>query len=766
MNSVTELEAFLTATSQDVRALVKTALPEAQRTFSEAGLGTWLAGVKALADSGVGLAPLVSYLGTVPAATREVGEGQLAHLVKTTEKVAREAGNRPVDAMLQCLPAVVRRLHDPEDFGLVLEIFADLAHSAPAAIEPVAERAGQLLEQLSPEGLRRWVLLGVQSHTQNAAAQSQYFRLETADARSVLRAAGEGTLFGDIERRMSLYLRALWGREMPLRPNQAPQAKKARRASIVEGAIRLPQAFEAFPGVGGVTLYRAAAAHSAAHLAYSRSKFPLRELRPLQVALVGLLEDARVEALAMREFPGLRRLWLQFHVAVPTFSVTAVTLMQRLARALLDPGYQDDNPWVNKGRTMFAEHFATRADDPMISRHIGNLLGNDLGQMRVQFNFKTYVIEPLYRDDNLWIWDFGQPKGDPSDDQDVVYQTMDLERGESEEQAEIDEQKQGEHQPEDTAQQVPADPDDQSAIADALLRPVYYDEWDYLIGMERPAWCTIWERESEPGDARLIHDIVERNADTVNRLRTVIRSMQIQQPRRLNRQPEGDKLDIDACVKATIDIRSGRTPDPRVYTRTAKSSRDLAVLVLLDLSQSTNEHVPGTGASILSLAREATALLSDALEGLGDSFAIHGFDSNGRRGVEYYHFKHFDEPYDDNVRARLAGMRGQLSTRMGAALRHAGSFLRYRRVSRKLILLITDGEPHDIDVHDKNYLMFDARHAVDEQTRSGIVTYCLSLDPKADEYVTRIFGQRNYFVLDRISSLPKKLPSLYLRLTS
>ena len=111
-------------------------------------------------------------------------------------------------------------------------------------------------------------------------------------------------------------------------------------------------------------------------------------------------------------------------------------------------------------------------------------------------------------------------------------------------------------------------------------------------------------------------------------------------------------------------------------------------------------------------------------------------------------------------------MKGQLSTRMGAAMRHAGSFLRYRRVSRKLILLVTDGEPHDIDVHDKNYLMFDAKHAVDEQTRYGIATFCLSLDPKADDYVTRIFGKRNYFVLDKISALPKKLPSLYLRLTS
>ena len=766
MLAQSQLEEFLASTGQDVRSLVKTAIPEALRTFSEEGLSTWLKGIQIIAGSGAGLGPLVTYLGTLPATAREIGESQLAHLVRTTEQVVKEAGNRPADAMLQSLPHVARKLRDQEEFGLVLEIFADLAHAAPGAIEPVAERAGQLLDQLSAEGMRRWVLLGVQSHTGDAQSQASYFRLETADARSILRAAGEGTLFSDIERRMSLYLRALWGRDMPLRPNQAPQPKKARRPSIVEGAIRLPQAFEAFPGVGGVALYRAAAAHSAAHLAYSRVKFPLRELRPIQVALVGLIEDARVEALALREFPGLRRLWSQFHVATPTFSVTAITLMQRLSRALIDPSYEDGNPWVAKGRALFAENAGARLEDAAMSRHIGNLLGNDLGQMRVQFNFKTYVTEPLYRDDNLCLWDFGQPQGQQSDDQDVVYQAIDLERGEGEEQAETDEQKQGENAPEDAAQLLPPDAQDHTAVADALLRPIYYDEWDYLIGMERPAWCTVWEREPELGSPQMLHDIVERNSETVSRLQTVIRSMQIQQPKRLRRQLEGDKLDIDACVAATTDIRSGRTPDPRVHMRTAKTARDLAVLVLLDLSQSTNEFVPGAGASVLNLAREATALLACALEGLGDSFAIHGFDSNGRREVEYYHFKHFDEAYDDGVRARLAGMKGQLSTRMGAAIRHAGSFLRYRRVSRKLILLVTDGEPHDIDVHDKSYLMFDAKHAVDEQSRYGIATFCLSLDPKADDYVTRIFGKRNYFVLDKVSSLPKKLPSLYLRLTS
>jgi nitric oxide reductase activation protein len=153
------------------------------------------------------------------------------------------------------------------------------------------------------------------------------------------------------------------------------------------------------------------------------------------------------------------------------------------------------------------------------------------------------------------------------------------------------------------------------------------------------------------------------------------------------------------------------------------------------------------------------------MDKIGDQFAIHGFCSNGRHEVQYYRFKDFSWPFDAHVKARLAGMRGQLSTRMGGAIRHAAHLLRMRRSDKKLILLITDGEPHDIDVHDPKYLQLDTKKAVDEASRHGILTYCMSADPKADEYVSRIFGVRNYMVVDHINRLPEKLPGLYLRLT-
>jgi hypothetical protein len=766
--TATDFERLTAAFPPQARDLVRSALPEAQVDLSDEGLLLWVEGARMLLEAGSGMVPVVTYLRMAPGFGRKYGEPMLRQLLGVSLSILRHAGAASLDAFFAALPPAAQRLGSVDGVHGFLDLIEELSGLAPRALVPMFQRIGELLSQLTLDGLRRWAMLGVQGHAAASDEQDAWFSLESRDARTMLRAAGEGSLFTDLERRLALYLRALWAREPDLRPAGAPRdGKKGRRVSIVDGAIRMPQAFEVFPGQDGQALYRAAVAHAAAHLVYSTQKFPLRALRPIQVTLVGLVEDARVEHLAMRELPGLRRLWRPFHVAAPSFTMTAVSLMARLARGLIDPGYQDDNPFVVKGREMFAAA-AGRLQDPAISRELGNLLGNDLGQMRVQFNFKSYLVEPVYRDDNLWLWDFGDAGQQQADDQDVVHQAANLTQQEGAEQtdAQVDQGGQQPAEQEEKVELVPPEAQDQAALEEMLAQPYHYDEWDYLIQMDRPAWCTLLEKPAAPGNPRDIDDIQRRNDETVNRLTSMIKAVQIQRPQRLKKQLEGDRLDLDACIDATVDLRSGRAPDPRVHQRLGRNARDLAVLLLIDLSQSTNDFVPAAGATVLDLARQAAALVAHAMDKLGDTFAIHGFDSNGRHEVEYYRFKDFEAPYDEAARARLAGMRGQLSTRMGTALRHAGHFLRPRRCAHKLVLLLTDGEPHDIDVHDKQYLMFDSKRAVEDLRRYGVATFCLSLDRAADDYVTRIFGARNYLVLDHLRRLPEKLPALYLRLTT
>jgi len=432
-----------------------------------------------------------------------------------------------------------------------------------------------------------------------------------------------------------------------------------------------------------------------------------------------------------------------------------------LSRALIDPDYRDDHPFVGRARALMAGAHSRLADS-RISLEIGGTLAGDLARIPARLDLRTWLIEPAYRDDNLFVWDLGD--AGQGEGKEASSHAVSVALDELGEPLDLETERAGGEQVQPDAAHRNAAQD--AAVEPALVQPYLYDEWDYLIGAQRRHWCTLFEKSAPLGDARAIDEVLRRNDETVHRLTNLIKAVQIQRPRRLRRQLEGDRLDLDACIAATLDLRAGRTPDPRVHQRLGRMSRDLAVLVLLDLSQSTNDWVPAAGTSVLTLAREATALVAHAMHDLGDSFAIHGFDSNGRHDVEYYRFKDFDEPYGEPARARLAGMRGQLSTRMGCALRHAGQFLRGRRVAHRLILLLTDGEPHDIDVHDKQYLVFDTKRAVEDQRRYGIATYCISLDPGADDYVSRIFGARNFMVLDQLRRLPEKLPALYLRLTS
>lgn len=569
--------------------------------------------------------------------------------------------------------------------------------------------------------------------------------------------AADTVAFAVVERRVKAFITALWRMSPPLRSRPHAAADQALRASFDGGIIRLPESFRGYSGRAAAELYFAAAAHVAAHLVFGRSRFAVGSLKPLQIALVSLIEDARVEQLALQVYPGLGRLWRLHHVATAGSAVTAPALLARLARALIDPAYDDDNGWVRKGRAMFLAE-RERWHDPSISRAIGGLLGNDLGQMRVQFNAKTYVVEPAYRDDHQGLWDFGDTA--VADDGTVV------EAARVEPAATDTEPDRTRETPDDSGADRTSRVALAPAEADVGIPVARYPEWDFLIGRERAEWATLVEYAASEGELVRIDSILERHPVIVNRITSLIRSAKVSRPLRLRRQPEGDRLDLEACISATIDHRAGHAPDYKVYAKSERRYRDLAVLLLLDVSQSTNDIARGSGTRVLELEREAAALLAHAMAGLGDPFAIHAFCSDTRADVRYFRVKDFKAPYDNASRRRLAGLRGRYSTRMGAALRHAGRELAMQRSHRRLLLMVSDGEPSDIDVPDRRYLVEDARHAVLALSHLGIDVFCVGLDPAGDAYLTRIFGRRNVLQVDRVGHLPEKLPMLYFRLTA
>jgi nitric oxide reductase NorD protein len=732
---------------------------QVQAGIPAARLDDWLDACRLLAASELGAACSVAYVRNAPGVAATAGVDAAIALAQALPGFAALAGSHATASLIVAAPKAARRLKTSEAFAEWLRVLRDVAKMAPESVTLLLDRTDTVLQDLDMPAFEAWSLSGIRAAAGDVDQRRTFFALEGPNAHRQLAHSGDEVLFPDVERRLKAYMMALWHRNPPLRALAGGPIDLRRRASFDGGIVRLPDAFRGFSPAEAKRLFLAAVAHIGAHLQFGTVRFPVGNLKPVQVALISLIEDARVEQLAIGRFPGLRRLWLPFHVATAAGAITAASLMARLARALIDPDYVDDNGWVTKGReTFFAA--ADRWDDPAVSRALGGLLGNDLGQMRAQFNAKTYVVEPAYRDDNQGLWDFGVSSTAPEDE--TFLDSVRLEQTDDQ----IDNPDLEHETPDAGARE---DRVDRAALltpnVDVGIPVARYPEWDYVIGRDRAEWTTIVEYTASEGRAARIDDILERRPELVHRIMTLIRSAKVSRPVRLRRQPEGDRLDLDACVDAAVDRRLSGFSEPKVYAKLERRFRDLSVLVLLDASQSTNDIAPGIGKSILDIEREATALLSHGMAKLGDPFAIHAFCSDTRADVRYYRIKDFGTPYDEAAKRRLAGLTGRFSTRMGAALRHAGRELSGQMSYRRLLLMISDGEPSDVDVADRRYLVEDARRAVLALSHIGIDVFCVGLDAAGDSYLTRIFGRRNVVQVDRIERLPEKLPMLYLRLT-
>ncbi len=739
---------------------------EASRAFTPRGLEGYLQGARSLHALGRGAEPVAAFLRDAPAVAREAGEDAVAELLRAALALASKTSGGVIALVLSAAPTAARRLADPELFRGWLGLVGQLVAQAPRGVRPLLENLDRLLAVLTLGGLRRWALWGARAHANDYPAQERYFALASPEALSILQQERKGTLLVDVHRRLSMYLRALWGRDFWLRP--AESEAEGAHPFIADFTIHLPDALDDAPGAAGPDLYRAMAAHAAAHLAGTREAMSAQGLTPLQVAAIGVIEDARVEALAARDFPGLAVLWRRLHRADASQDGRVGALLGRVARALADPGYEDPHPVVAAARRRWTES-ALPLESNRVSWDEGVALAHDLARLRLPFHPREDRADVAYRDDNRYLWEFDEAEAFGA----TPWQERQVRRRVSlmEFVNEVDVEGAG-----DDAQEIwtlgtelfPYEDDGRSYNRregrPPAPEPVRYPEWDYRLQVERPDWCTVLEARAPSGEAAAIDALVAANRPLAERLRRLIEALQPEGVQRLRRQEEGDDLDLEAAVRAAVDLRLGATPDTRVHRRNVRRERDLAILFLLDLSQSTNDRVRGGEATVLDLTRAATALLADAMAKLGDPFAIHGFCSNGRQEVDYTRFKDFAEPHGDATKARLAAMKGELSTRMGAAMRHAGRLLARRPERKRLLVVLTDGAPSDVDVRDPQYLRADARKAVEALAREGVAAFCVSLDPAADDYVSRIFGSGRYAVVDRVERLPERLPMLTLGL--
>ncbi len=766
--------------------VLESSYAEAARVMSPNGLANYLEGVKGMCALGRGEDLILSYIESIPRVVKEVGEDVIPDIVHSIMAITSHTSGSVVALMLANLPLAAQRFGDADQLHNYLSLLHQLTGKAPRGLRPMMENLTELLSKLTLGGLRRWAMWGAQAHARDLDGQMAYFALQSDSARAVLQKERRGTLFIDNQRKLNFYLRALWGRAFFMKPTAGDYENRTGiRPYIEDWFVHVPDAFDDHGDLTGIDIYRATVAHAAAHMVYTQEPISAEQLSPLQMKCIDLFEDARIEHMAISEFPGLEKLWRPFFddpqledgQTLKDFH-PALDLMFRAARAMLDKNYLDPEPRLHNLTTRFSKQLAGDATDNQLSWDFGmeffhlmkDLAG--LPSLRIAEEFPV-----PYRDDNRFCWAFSEIDLERRDADYIPASQGQVRRKVSlmEFVNEIDAETAGDDAQEIWTLDGELFPYEDLGVSfnemegkEPVSDPFHYDEWDYQVQLHRPDWTTVYERRQKRGDPELMDEILIKHRPVAQRIRHLVDAMQPQGIIRKRGYEEGEEIDIDAAVKAMSDIRRGVMPDPRINIRITRHLRDLAVVVLLDLSESTNELVDKSdpdGPTILSLTREATGLMSWAIDSIGDSFAVHGFASDGRHDVQYYRFKDFDQPYGDEAKSRLAGATGGLSTRMGAALRHAGHHLSEQAAQKRLILLVTDGEPADIDERDPQYLRHDTKKAVENLASKGVYTYCLTLDPTADRYVARIFGENRYSIVDNVEKLPERLPAVFAMLT-
>jgi nitric oxide reductase NorD protein len=305
---------------------------------------------------------------------------------------------------------------------------------------------------------------------------------------------------------------------------------------------------------------------------------------------------------------------------------------------------------------------------------------------------------------------------------------------------------------------LPSDACDDRVLSNGILLP----EWDWKTQSMQPDYCRILPMEaanSEPAE------LPRHLRPTAKRLRAQFQQLA---PARqwLRGQTDGQEIDLEAYLRYVSERASGqRIAADGLYRDPRSGARDLACLLLADLSLSTDTWI-GNEHRVIDVIRDSLFLFSESLAATRDRFGMFGFSSRKRDPVRFHSIKTFDQPYDAGVRGRIQAVKPGFYTRMGAGIRYAAELLKPQPAGRRLLLLLSDGKPNDLDRYEGRYGIEDTRHAVIEARRSGLQPFCVTIDNKGSDYLPHLFGKGGYVVIRRPTDLPKRLPMLYAQLTT
>ncbi|MDK9724775.1 MAG: VWA domain-containing protein [Sterolibacteriaceae bacterium MAG5] len=636
--------------------------------------------------------------------------------------------------------------------GVAAQTYAEIGHL-------IASLAPEVLDKLGDAGFESWVLAGLDAYDKHGLRPAME-RLRDVDG---FRAAAQGArpaAFEEVEVRLGRFVQGLSGRPLALRAGSA--------AWTDTETIFLPKTLGGLPDiVANRRLYKATAVMLWAQTRYGTFAADLPAAlarwteRPRAIAWLSLLEAVRLEACVGRDLPGLGAELAAQRGDWPTIlapmigrlSVADATVADSLAclADCMESGAEP--PLLIQSGTLDPEA-ALRMRDERIARET-RVLRKALGALRGAAgrpaeSEPALTVAPAADGVTLEFRIEGDVVTLPPEAQAAVQSLV---------------QDLGELPPEVLTPAGPGSwqPTDRREAGTTLAgenpEAIRYDEWDYHRRAYRRGWCHVVEHSLGGDDDAYVAEVRTRRAPLIAQIRRRFEAL-LGEDRVMGRQPDGDDIDVDALVEAVADRRGGREPSARLFARRLRNQRSLAAMFMVDMSGSTKGWVNDA-------EREALVMLCEALEMLGDAYAIYGFSGWTRTRCDIYRVKAFKDAYDAAVRARIAAIEAKDYTRMGVAIRHLTGLLVAQPARHKLLVTLSDGRPDDFgDEYRGHYGVEDTRRALQEAHQKGIRSYCITIDRQGADYLKHMYGPANYTVVADVERLPFKLADIYRRLTA
>lgn len=748
------------------------------------------------------------------------GADGLARWTDLTWKIALQ-DNAAVYNFLKLTPRVLEALvqaHGPAAPSLisrVLEVVRQVSDRSVTLGIECFRSSPRALASATVEQFVRWARSGLTLYPKDSRRAQAYYALETQASQQALRHMAGGITLDRVSQTLRLYIQGMTGRSVTIRPlNHLPD-----QMSVNDGqTIYLPATIAEFgEEEADFKLYKVLAAHAAGQLEFGTYARDLPELiafarelrltpssgdeasasepvtfstilallpdRELAERLFTTFENGRIDFLLRHHYRGLRR------------DLDFVRQRMRERR----PPLEELSPADLIVEVLFRLALLGGVAEEVRHRlpHLVTLLENILGQFIRRVD--ATVVDSL-RATHLVLQLL---KGQSAvRDAETTSEQPAAEEPRAEAEPEMGEQPVHprvltERRPRPTdriepfnfwirrhrdSEHVEWEQMEESPFAEELeaqeLEPgdqaFYYEEWDHELADFRTAWCRVIERPARRGARQFVQAVRAQYGPMISSIRYQFQLLRPEALQKVRGELDGEEFDLQAVIDYALDRQTSGRVSERLYVRRLRRQRDVAVSFLLDMSSSTARTVSPrpsrAGASrpskrIIDIEKEGLVLMSEALEAVGDRYAIQGFTSEGRHNVKFYIIKDFDEKHSPEVEARIGGITYQNNTRLGAAIRHATARLMRQEARTKLLIVLSDGRPYDHDYGDARYAREDTKIALRQARMAGVIPFCITIDRESEVQLRDMYGEVGYTIIDDVLSLPERLPSIYRRLT-